>query len=441
MPEFSSSSMTSSMSDSHSFGAQAWFVSLVAALFFFYEFIQMNFFNALSPELMQSFGLDAEHLGYLSSIYFYANLIFLFPAGLILDRFSTRKIIILTMFICIVGTFSFAFAHDFFQAALCRFLTGIGSAFCFLSCIRLASRWFPSHRLALITGLVVTMAMLGGSVAQTPMTLLSEHFGWRHAVMIDSFLGLFLLAIISIIVKDFPPGYSELQTQTKSNQISEYGFLESMKISYLNKQNWLCGIYTCLMNSPISILGALWGSLYLESVHHLSAESASNISAMIFIGTIFGSPFAGFLSDRLKRRKRFMILGAILALADTALILYLPTQNEACLLLLFLFLGFITGAQIISYPTVAESNPPALTSSSVSVVSFTTISGYAIFQPLFGYFMDLHWNHLYINHQPIYHASDFSTAILMLPILFVIALLAALGVKETRALPFSFLKK
>lgn len=412
---------------------KAWLVCLSAALFFFYEFIQMNFFDALSPDLMKAFSANAGHLGYLSAFYFYANLIFLFPAGLILDRFSTRKIILIAMSICVSGTALFSLSQTFWQASIFRFLTGIGSAFCFLSCIRLASRWFPSHKMALISGLVVTMAMAGGALAHTPMTLLSEHFGWRHAVMFDAALGIVLIFIIACIVQDYPNLLSLHHEKQEASAISELGFWHSMRLSYFNWQNWLCGFYTCLMNSPIAIFGALWGTLYIQQTQHFSATQASTISGMIFIGTIMGSPTAGFLSDYFKRRKRFMWIGALLALLDMLAILYYPNPSFVLSLGLFFLLGFVTSTQIISYPTVSESNSELITASSVSVVSFCAISGYAIFQPLFGYLMDLKWNHQMINGEPIYQASDFSYAILLLPAIFVLAFLFSLCIRETYA--------
>ena len=47
----------------------AWLVCLAAALFFFYEFLQLNVFNPISQELTQAFGINATDLGYLSSIF------------------------------------------------------------------------------------------------------------------------------------------------------------------------------------------------------------------------------------------------------------------------------------------------------------------------------------------------------------------------------------
>ena len=56
----------------------AWVICFTAALFFLYEFMQMNMFNAIDPYLMHAFHINAEQLGSLSAIYYYSNVIFLF---------------------------------------------------------------------------------------------------------------------------------------------------------------------------------------------------------------------------------------------------------------------------------------------------------------------------------------------------------------------------
>lgn len=115
----------------HKTSLRSWLIPLVAGLFFFYEFVQMLMPNSLRPDLMAAFTIQATELGLLSSCYFWANIIFLFPAGMILDRFSTKKVILITLAICIAGTFGFAHAEQLSSAAAFRFMAGIGSAFCF----------------------------------------------------------------------------------------------------------------------------------------------------------------------------------------------------------------------------------------------------------------------------------------------------------------------
>lgn len=413
---------------------QPWIVCFSAALFFFYEFIQMNMFSAINPYLMRDFAINAGQLGYLSAVYFYSNLIFLFFAGSILDRFSTRHVILISLAVCVTGTFAFALATHYYVAGFFRFLTGIGSAFCFLSCIRLASRWFPVKRLALVSGLIVTMAMTGGMVAQTPLTLLVSKVEWRQALMYDAALGLVILIIIYFNVKNFPANYAANYIDERKS-LTQLGYWQSLKIGYFKLQNWLCGIYSSLLNLSIFLLGAIWGSLYLMQVHHFTHEQATYPTSLIFVGTIIGSPLMGWLSDKLGRRKPLMLLGAILSILLILIIMYTATLHLWGYSLLFFLLGFTSSTQVISYPTVAESNPKLVTATAVSVVSFCCISGGAIFQPLFGWLMDLGQNALIVNGVHTYSAADFYLGLSILPIAFAVAFLAAIFIKETHCSP------
>ena len=68
----------------------------------------MNSFNGLNLELRRAFNANALEISNLSAMYFYANVIFLIPAGLLLDRFSTRKLLISAITTTTVATFVFA---------------------------------------------------------------------------------------------------------------------------------------------------------------------------------------------------------------------------------------------------------------------------------------------------------------------------------------------
>src|SRR3990167_5699468 len=152
-----------------------------------------------------------------------------------------------------------SFTHSFALAHLFRFMTGIGSAFCFLSSVRLASRWFHPKRLALVVGLIVTMAMTGGMIAQAPLSLLNHYLGWRQTVFCVAALGAIILILIYFLVQDYPP-HAKHEHKAQCDELREMGYWHSMLRSYLNWQNWMGGIYTSLLNLPIVILGSLWGS-------------------------------------------------------------------------------------------------------------------------------------------------------------------------------------
>ncbi len=408
----------------------AWLATLTAALFFFYEFIQLNLFNAIDVQLMQDFKINAPQLGQLASMYFYANALFLFPAGILLDRYSTKKLLLFAIILCTAGTFSFALASSYLIAAIARFLVGIGASFCFLSCIRIASRWFPAKQMALVTGIVVTMAMVGGMVAQTPMALLSHAVGWRQAVLLDACLGIFIGLATVLFIQDRPPNSHEA-AKADQDRLKSLGLWRCIYSALSNPQNWLGGIYTSLLNLPVFLLGALWGIHYLTEVHHLSAIQASYATTLFFVGIIIGSPVYGWFSDYIGLRRFPMIIGAVFSLLVIFILMYSPTLSLSSLMALFFLIGFSTSSQVLTYPTVAELNPISLTSTSVSIVSITIMSSGFIFQPLFGWMMQLQWNHQLVNGIPVYSANDFNNAMWLIPISFVIGLLLSFFIKET----------
>lgn len=411
-------------------GAVAWTVTLTAALFFFYEFIQLIMPNAINVQLMQAFNLDAPGLGWLVSMYFCANALFLFPAGNLLDRYSTKKLLLTAVAFCTVGTFIFGLAPNYWVAAVGRFIVGLGASFCFLSCIRLASRWFPPSRMAFVTGLVVTMAMLGGFVAQYPMVLLTQWLGWRHAMLLNASLGFLVALAIFIIVQDRPPNSHETAHADKAH-LQSLGFLRCIKLVLLNPNNWLGGIYTSLLNLPVFLLGGLWGIRYLVQAHNLTDVQASYATSMLFVGVIFGSPAFGWFSDHIGRRCLPMVVGAVTSLLAMLALMYIPNLSLSSLIILFFLIGFLTSSQVLSYPAIAELNPIALTGTAVSVASVTIMCSGVIFQPFFGRLLEWHWDKTMVDGVPIYSVHDFNTAMLTMPIAFVISIVIALMIRET----------
>ena len=414
---------------------QPWLVVFSAALYFFFEFIQMNMFNALDPALFKAYHLtDTTSLGQLSACYMYANMLCLFPAGIILDRCSTRKIFILTMLMSVTCTFLFSMTHTLWQGELLRFITGIAGSFCLLGCVRLASRWFSPKHMALVVGLIVTFAMIGGMVAQTPFTEMIEHFGWRQTLIIDGIIGMFLLTIIILMVRDFPPGTQEF-FEKQHDSLIKIGLRSALRQTISNKQNWLAGIYASLINLPIFILGSTWGSWYLMQAQHLSEIKSSYVTSMIFIGMIIGSPLIGEISDFLSNRKMPMILGAIASLAVALTIMYTPHLSLVDLLFLFFALGVVISSQVIAYPLVAESNPSMLTGTSEGLASVLIMSGGLVI-PLFPALLNLNWHHHVIHGIPVYSSNSYHLAFMIMPVAFLIALIAALFIKETRCRAF-----
>ena len=395
-----------------------WFICLSAGLFFLYEFFQLNLFDVINVALRDEFKLDAAQLSWLSSSYLWANVLFLLPAGFILDKFSTRHVILIAMLGCLIGTLGFAFATDYYVAFLFHALVGVGNAFCFLSCVVLVSRWFEPRKQAFVIGLIVTMAFIGGMMAHTPLAYLNNVYGWRHALLADVALGVFILIWLFLVIKDKLPAAGLQATSQESPHFLNVLF---------NRQNWLAGLFTACLNLPIMVLCALWGANYLGVVHHLSSLDASNIVSMILMGSIFGCPLAGYGSDLMGRRKPLMLLGSFATCIILLPLLFSTGFSRVTLGILFFFLGFFSGTQVIGYPLIAESNSKKNTGVATSIASIIIMGGAGIGQIVFGLLMRYHAG----AQETQYNATDFQFALWLFPIAALLAFFAVLCTRET----------
>ncbi|TAL62151.1 MAG: MFS transporter [Legionella sp.] len=400
-----------------------WIVCFAATLFFFFEFIQGNMFASIAANIMQDYEIQADKMAYLSSIYYLANVLFLFVAGFVLDRFSIKNTILVAMTLCVLSTFLLAYSHSFYVALLCRFVTGIGSAFCFLGPVRLASHWFPPKRMAFVTGAIVTMAMTGGMLAQYPLTKLVTIVGWRQAVLDVGILGFAMLVVMLFWIKERP----SVPVKKTGKPIA---VLSAAKQAYLNPQYLRAAFYTSLMNMAIAVFGAMMGTLYLEQRLSISAEQASMVNGMLFLGAIIGSPLVGWISDKMGLRILPMKIGVVASLLTILAVLYLPVSLNTMAVLFFL-LGLFTSAQVISYALVAESSSPVMTATAVSVISILTQGGCLVYQNLFSNLLIRHGGMHYLNGVPVYFLDAYQYAASILPIGLLIAFLVLFGLKET----------
>ncbi len=400
-----------------------WLICFLASLFFAYELLQLHVMNSLSVPIIKDLALSAPQFATLCSTYLWADVLFLLPAGMLLDRFSVRKVILTALALCLLGTFGLSQSQSYFTAAFCHFFSGIGNAFCFLSCIILISNWFPKEKHPLLIGLMITTGMLGGVVAQHPFSLLAAKFNWRGALQIDALSG-FVLFILIFLFVDTPPK----KVDVHSKKEPRIPFLKALQ----NPHTLCCGIYTCFLNLPLMILGAVWGSLFLTQAHQIDHSIASFIVSLICIGTIVGSPIVGFIDGKLGNRYKLMSNACILSFLCIITILALPKGSYISFSILFFFLGFFTSAQSLGYPEITEKSPSNSTGTSMGIAALIIMGLPALIQPISGALLELNWNGLTENASRIYSINNFRTAFAIFPMGFIISFLALRKLKRCR---------
>ncbi len=183
---------------------RSWAVWGIAALFYLTGFYQRVSPAVMTSELMRDFGLGAQSLGSLSAFYFYFYVAMQIPAGVLIDSWGARKLLFWGALSAAGGTFLFGATSNFALACAGRAIIGGATAAGWLVLLKLATHWFPARRFAMLSGLGLFFGNLGALVAQVPLRLLIEHFGWRNVVLGSAVILLGVCALVWLIVRNDP---------------------------------------------------------------------------------------------------------------------------------------------------------------------------------------------------------------------------------------------
>lgn len=409
----------------------AWVIWLLSALFMFYKYALEVSPSVMTTTLMSTFHISGAALGNLAACYFYAYLLLQIPAGLLLDKIGPRKVTTFAIVLCAVGSMVFSKADSLLLAGIGRFMTGAGAAFAAVNCLKLIGNWFAPNRFAFMTGLMMTVAMLGAVGGQAPLSAFIEAVDWRYAMQFIGIAGIVLGALFWICVRDLSP------THKKDKHIvsPRLSLGSSLKRVLKNPQAWWVSAYSGFAFAPVMIFGGLWGVAYLSEAFHFSSNIAAQSVSLIFIGFAVGAPFFGWFSDWIGKRVIVMFWGTLLALLTIATIIYIPGIGYLLLSLLLFFFGFFISSFLLCFTMIREITIPLLAATAIGFMNaFDALFG-AFSDPLTGKFLDLGWNGQLVNGARIFSVSAYKLAFITLPAYLLISLLLLIPIKETHCKP------
>ena len=128
---------------------------------------------------------------------------------MLVDAFGPRRMYSILLFISSFLCFGFAFADDYEQLALMRFLLGfVGAGF--VIGIRMISEWFPAREVGLAEGIYGGWGNFGSAAAALSLPAIALLFGgddgWRYAIAATGVLALIYSGIYFFSVSDTPKG-------------------------------------------------------------------------------------------------------------------------------------------------------------------------------------------------------------------------------------------
>ncbi len=365
-----------------SIAIRGWISVLATAMFFFYWLNQ----NALNGTLADYYIMKYQLKGVLNystftSMYLIGNVIMFIPAGLILDKFSTKKVLLSSIVIMLIGVSGLLLSHSLLPALCFMLIVGFGGAFALIAIMRIVANWFIMEKSGFPIAIAITLGMLGGTFGSSVGSALLDATSAYTVQLSNLVVGIVIFFCILIFVRDKPSGGPVNMSNNEGEQLAlRTSFAKVLR----NPQNWLAGSYTSLLNFPIMVLVFSAGPAYIEHVFGKSYKGiAPTIMSALLIGTMIGGPLLGKITDNLGSRKPLMFICAILTIL-ILLPLYYTHLNGYALVAIFFAMGLITSAQNLGYPVIVESNDPSLIATAMSLGSILIMGGGAVAQNVFG---------------------------------------------------------
>jgi len=390
---------------------------ILAGAFLFFEMAIQVTPNVMAIPLMHDLHLSATQLGFLSSVYFYSYSLMMIPVGLLYDRFSISRLLIIALCILGLGNVLFASQHEWLPLLAARIFMGFGSAFAFVGVLVIIKEYFPPRQFALLVGVTQLMAALGAMLGETPVAALVNGVGWRHTSFIFAGVALMLAVLIFLFMRN---------TKQTTKQIIWSEVRCGLKALFSNSQTYWVALFAFLSWGPVVVYAELWGGTFLQTMFHTGIATASLGALFMWIGIAISAPILGYLSVRFSH-KSLMSLAMLVGAAGSLCLIYIPGIPFWVALALSFPMGIGAGAQILSFDLVRINNAKDGFGIGTGFNNFGVVLGGALLQPLVSFLID---KYKQVDAIAPYSVSTFHQSLWLIPVCFVLgALLSVTFIK------------
>jgi len=190
------------------FGDRAYLAWATVAIAYAIAFLQRVSPQSVSLSFMHDFSTDAAGVAMLASSYFWGYTLMQIPAGLLVDRFGVKRVVLVSMAASSLGSAAFALAPNLLDVFAARLVIACGDALVFTALLKLVAQSFADERFGVMSGISQVSGYVGGVLATTPLAAAVTGFGWRACFIFIACVGVANLAFASIVLKPDPVSHS-----------------------------------------------------------------------------------------------------------------------------------------------------------------------------------------------------------------------------------------
>ncbi len=229
-------------------------------------FLQRVSPQSVSLNFMTDFSTDAAGVAMLASSYFWGYTLMQIPAGILVDRFCVKRVVLFSMVASSLGSAAFALSPNLLDVFAARLIIACGDALVFTALLKLVALSFKDERFGVMSGISQVSGYVGGVLATPPLAAAVTGFGWRACFLFIACVGVANLVFASVALKPDPVSHSNKTLK---------GVLVASRQSLSQLANWGCAMTFASHFAVVTTLSGVWGIPMVAHFFNISPSAAS----------------------------------------------------------------------------------------------------------------------------------------------------------------------
>ncbi|WP_050632226.1 MFS transporter [Bacillus andreraoultii] len=353
---------------------------LITALMAGYSMIYMdkNMISTAIIPIADQFHLTTSQTGLMMSLFFLGYSLMQIPGGWLADKIGYKKVLILSLSLITLFSFTFGFAGSLLVFILIRFMAGVGHAGYPPSCSKGIAENFPVERRTFIQSLILSTNGIGGILAfviGARLIDLNWHYGYYA-------LGVFFAISLLLVIFFVPNSAPTPKIKEQPKQISFKEVITNRNVLIL---------FIAMFIANVGFYGNMsWLPSFLKTKFDLSISTVGTILAFNAVGGALASLFAGVLLTKyFAGKEKALLLGSCIlsSLLFIGIVFFDSLAPSVVCLYLLTFLLTAIFVTIFSWPH--KILPEKVIGSSIGIVNTGGTLGGFVAPMTFGVFISM----------------------------------------------------
>jgi MFS family permease len=388
----------------------AWFM---ASVFYLYQYALRVSPGMMIEYIRLDFYVKAEEFAFLGSLYLLFYSILQIPVGIIVDKFCVKKTLLVSILLCILGSYISSITTNFTVMQISRVIIAIGSASSFMIPLKIIADNFSPGKRGLLMGMTLTLGTVGALVADRAITYCSNNYNWRYVWEAFAVAGvlIFILSIL-LIPSTKRKKYQNVKIDKERDLLGEIVYILRDK-NIMLYSILAIGIYT-----PLSVVSDLWGVAFLSAKLDLERDVASHLSVVLYLGLAIGAIIIPWIFEKLHLLNLGIRWCTFAILCCFLILIYVSYPSLSFVFYLFTITGILCGSEMLCFTGALRYTSSRNSGEVIGVVNTCNMLGGAFLQQFIGSALDSNWNGVVDkNGLRVYSNADFTNALLCIPIL------------------------